>query len=86
MPELPRAADQAALHGLRREPESGTPYYAFQDDTGWRQGWFEDAASLRAKYAFVRERGLGGVALFPLAYGDAAIWESLRDAFRSPRE
>ena len=86
MPELPRAADQAARHGLRRDPESGAPYYAFQDDTGWRQGWFEDAASLSAKYAFVRERGLGGVALFPLAYGDAAIWESLRDAFRRPRE
>jgi spore germination protein YaaH len=86
LPELPRARDQVDRHGLRRDQESGTPYYAFQDDTGWHQGWFEDAESLRAKYAFVRERGLGGVALFPLAYGDGALWDDLRDAFRRPRE
>jgi spore germination protein YaaH len=86
LPELPRARDQVTLHGVRRDPESDIPYYAFQDATGWHQGWFEDAESLRAKYAFVRERGLGGVALFPLAYGDAAIWGDLREAFRRPRE
>ena len=86
MPELPRARDQVARHGARRDPESDTPYYAFQDATGWRQGWFEDAESLRAKYAFVREHGLGGVAVFPLAYGDGALWDDLREAFRRPRE
>jgi spore germination protein YaaH len=86
VPELPRAFDQAARHGVRRDPISGSPYYAFQDSTGWQQGWFEDAESLRAKYAFVRERGLGGVALFPLAYGDATLWEELREAFRRSRE
>jgi len=86
LPELPRARAQAARHGVRRDPESNTPYYAFQDANGWRQGWFEDAESLRAKYAFVRERGLGGVALFPLAYGDRALWDDLREAFRRPRE
>ena len=86
LPDLPRAGDQVARHGIRRDPESDTPYYAFQDETGWHQGWFEDAESLRAKYAFVRERGLGGVALFPLAYGDRALWDDLREAFRRPRE
>jgi spore germination protein YaaH len=84
VPELPRAFTEAARHGVRRDPVSGSPYYAFQDATGWHQGWFEDAESLRAKYAFVRERGLGGVALFPLAYGDATLWDDLREAF-SPR-
>jgi spore germination protein YaaH len=85
-PELPRAHALAELYGVRRDLESGAPYYAFQDATGWHQGWLEDAESLRAKYAFVRERGLGGVALFPLAYGDAAMWEDLREAFSRPRE
>jgi len=85
LPELPRAFDQAARHGLRRDEVSGTPYYAFQDESGWRQGWFEDAESLRAKYRFVRERGLGGVAIFPLAYGDAALWADLLAAFAEPR-
>jgi spore germination protein YaaH len=86
VPELPRAFAEAALHGVRRDPASGSPYYAFQDATGWQQGWFEDAESLRAKYEFVREHGLGGVALFPLAYGDATLWPDLRGAFSRPRE
>jgi spore germination protein len=85
MPELARAPEVAARVGLRRDPASGSPYYVFQDQGGWHQGWFEDAESLAAKYAFVRERGLGGVAIFPLAYGDAAVWAQLRDAFRAPR-
>lgn len=85
LPELVRAPEQAARHGLRRDVQSGSPYYAFQDQSGWHQGWFEDAESLRAKYAFVRERGLGGVALFPLAYGDEPLWDDLREAFRRPR-
>ncbi len=85
VPELPRAPAQAERYGVLRDP-AGTPYYVFQDADGWHQGWFEDAESLRAKYAFVREHGLGGVALFPLAYGDAAMWNELRDAFSRPRD
>jgi len=85
VPEMPRARARAAEHGLRRDPASGVPYYAYQDADGWRQGWFDDAESLRAKYAFVRERGLGGVALFPLGYGDRAVWDDLRSAFSSAR-
>jgi spore germination protein YaaH len=84
VPEMPRAFLQAELHGVRRDAASGSPYYVFQDSSGWHQGWFEDAESLRAKYAFVRERGLGGVALFPLAYGNDALWADLRAAF-TPR-
>jgi spore germination protein YaaH len=86
VPELPRAFEQAARHGERRDAASGSPYYTFQDSTGWQQGWFENAESLRAKYRFVRDNGLGGVALFPLAYGNDALWEDLRAAFSPPRE
>jgi spore germination protein YaaH len=85
MPELVRASVVAARVGLLRDSESGSPYYVYQDQGGWRQGWFEDAESLRAKYAFVRERGLGGVAIFPLAYGNDELWADLREAFRAPR-
>lgn len=85
VPELPRALQQAERYGALRDPY-GTPYYVFQGPDGWHQGWFEDAASLRAKYAFVRNHGLGGVALFPLAYGNAAMWNDLREAFSRPRD
>jgi spore germination protein YaaH len=80
LPELPRARAQAERHGVRRDPVSGSPYYAYRDADGWHQGWYEDAESLRAKYDFVLRRGLGGIAIFPLAYGVASDWESLRAA------
>lgn len=85
LPELPRAPAQAMRHGLRRDADSGSAWYAFRDESGWRQGWFDDATSLRAKYEFVRQRGLGGVALFPVAYADTEIWRDLERAFAAPR-
>jgi spore germination protein len=84
LPEAPRAWRQAETHGAARDPESGSPYYAFQDaDGGWVQGWFEDRESLRAKLDFVRSRGLAGVAFFPMAYGASAIWNDL-ETVRAP--
>ena len=85
LPTAPRIRDRVARYGLERDPESESPYYTFRDDRGWVQGWFEDAQSLRAKYDFVRSRGLGGIAIFPLAYGDEELWADLRSAFTTPR-
>jgi spore germination protein YaaH len=85
LPDVPRARARAERHGALRDPTSGAPYYSFRDETGWYQGWFDDRESLRAKYDFVRARGLGGVAIFPLAYGDEALWRDLREAFAPPR-
>lgn len=78
---LASAREQAAAHGLRRDPASQSPYYAYRDSSGWRQGWYEDAVSLRAKYDFVKRQQLGGVAIFPVGYGDAELDAVLRDAF-----
>lgn len=78
----PSALHRAREHGLRRDPASGSPYYAYEDTSGWRQGWFEDAVSLAEKYRFVREEGLRGVAIFPPAYGSEELAEALEQAFR----
>lgn len=78
LPDRPRARDQARRLGVRRDFESGSPWYVYRDDSGWVQGWFEDAESVLAKYAFVTENGLGGIAIFPIAYGDADLWAVLR--------
>lgn len=75
------ARTNAALHGLRRDAESGVPYYTYADSSGAFQGWFEDEESLAAKYRFVLEHGLRGVALFPLAYGDEQTSRPLREVF-----
>ncbi|MEX0746559.1 MAG: glycosyl hydrolase family 18 protein [Rhodothermales bacterium] len=77
----PAALEQAALHGLQRDPVSGSPYYVFQDSTGWNQGWFEDQESLRAKYEFVKSEGLAGVAIWTLGYGDESLNDVLKQAF-----
>ena len=72
------AVERVDEYGKQRDPKSQSPYYVFQDSTGqWRQGWFEDAQSLRAKYDFVRENGLAGVAFFPLGYDDGRLWPAL---------
>ena len=83
VPELPRARQQVERHGVLRDPSGASPYYVFRDGEGWRQGWFEDERSLQAKLDFVRRRGLGGVAIFPLAYGDDSDWARLRSIFRN---
>lgn len=78
LPQAPRARSQAELHGKRRDPASGSPWYAARDPGGgWVQGWFDDEESLADKVRFVRERGIGGIAFFPLTYGDRTLWESL---------
>ena len=72
------ATERVERYGKRRDDASQSPYYVFRDSTGqWRQGWFEDAQSLRAKYAFIRENGLAGIALFPLGYDDGRLWPAL---------
>ena len=77
------ARSQAALHGLRRDPASGSPYYAYQEPAGgWRQGWFEDEASLAAKFEFVKQERLGGIAIFPVGYDGGAFDDLLRRSFR----
>ena len=78
LPELPRAEGEARRHGVARDPASDSPYFAYRDEDGWVQGWFEDARSLRDKLSFVERHGLGGVAYFPLAYGGGDVREVLR--------
>lgn len=76
----PSARDEAVRHGMERDEQSRSPWYRYEASDGWRQGWYEDVESLREKYDFARARGIGGIALFPLAYGDQEIWEGLRAA------
>jgi spore germination protein len=62
------ALARASQYGLRRDVQSGSPWYAYERTDGWYQGWFEDEESLRQKMDFVRMRGMAGVAFFPLGY------------------
>ena len=63
--------------GIRRDPASRSPYYVFQNADGWHQGWFEDAESLAAKYAFIKENNLAGIAIFLLGYDNGELLRTL---------
>lgn len=80
--ELPRALDRAREYGVQRFGEGQTPWYAFEADDGWYQGWYDDGVSLAIKVEFAREAGFGGIAFFPLTYGTPESWDQLRDALR----
>ncbi len=71
------ARDRIRQHGLKRDSTTGSPYYAYRDADGWRQGWFDDMVSFDAKVAFVRENGLGGLAFFPLGYDNGELTSRL---------
>lgn len=78
------ALTRVAVHGLRREPGSETPWYVLRDSDGWWQGWYDDAISLRKRLVFVREGGFGGVAFFVLGYDGGALLEVARDVLKVP--
>jgi spore germination protein YaaH len=71
--EMPSAMSRALEFGKQRDAVSGSPYYTYEDSTGWYQGWFEDVESLSRKTDFIREMRLGGAAAFPLGYGNAEL-------------
>jgi spore germination protein len=70
VPRIPFSAlARSKAHGSLRDPETGSPYYAYRDSSGnWRQGWYEDETSLSEKLAFIKREQLAGVAAFPLGY------------------
>lgn len=76
------AQQRVAAHGLRRDPITNMPYYAFQGADGWYQGWFDDAQSLQQKYNFVKQQRLGGIAIFPLGYDGGQLNSVLVNSVR----
>lgn len=73
---------RVGAYGMRRDPATNMPYYAYQGADGWYQGWFEDAQSLQAKYDFVKRQRLGGIAIFPLGYDGGELNSVLVNALR----
>jgi spore germination protein YaaH len=76
------ALEQSKRHGSLRDPETGSPYYAYRAADGhWRQGWFEDETSIADKLAFIQRERLAGIAAFPLGYDAGRFDPMLANAF-----
>lgn len=72
------AKARSARFGVRRDPVSDSPYYTYRAADGWYQGWYEDAQSLRAKYAYAQRKRIGGIAVFLLGYDNGELDPVLR--------
>jgi spore germination protein YaaH/flagellar hook assembly protein FlgD len=71
------ALDLVAQYGRRYDPIEDSPWTAYQKQnctstygcvTTWRELYFDDAQSLRAKYDLVNRAGLRGVGIWALGY------------------
>jgi spore germination protein len=82
------SAEEAILRAVRFganiqfDETSQSPFYYYQDDQArWHEVWFEDARSAQAKFAVVKEYGLGGISYWALGYNFPENWALLADNF-----
>ncbi len=74
-PRYVDALDAIKEHGRQWDGTGQVPWYRYQSSTygTWVQGYYDDPASLKAKYAMVKSNGLRGI----------GIWHLLMDGSRT---
>lgn len=74
----------AAQHGKLFYASGQVPWFKYQNP-GWRQCYYDDAASLSKKYDLAKQKSLAGVGMWALGYdeGRPELWQALRTAFAS---
>src|SRR5207245_10108242 len=86
------AASLAAQNGRRYDPLEQPPWFAYQRQnctaaygcvTSWRQVYYEDAQSLRAKYDLINRYGLRGAGIWALGYDGSRyeLYKTIIDKF-----
>ncbi len=69
---------QAAAHGRLWDAAGAGPWYRWYDSLNltWRQGYYDDPASLQLKYNLVNNYGLAGVGIWSLGMdaGSSDLW------------
>lgn len=66
------------------DPESNSKFYAYSDRAlNYRQLWFDDSATLAAKYDWLKKQQIGGLGIWALGYdnGHEELWKLLADKF-----
>ena len=74
----------AQRHGRRWDATGQVPWFAFRDSAGaWRQGYYDDPASLRVKYDAVNRHDLAGIGIWSLGMdtGVGDLWNVIEDKF-----
>jgi len=77
------AEQMAGLYGKNFDALTKVPWFSYQSGSTWRQVWYDDTASLSAKYTLVNSRALGGIGIWALSYDGARreIWNGIKSAF-----
>ena len=77
------AASQVQTFGRQFDSASQTPWYRWQNAGQWNQTWFDDAASLGAKFDLAAAQGFAGVGMWALTYDGSRneLWDLLRQRF-----
>ena len=79
-------------YGRRWDPAEQTPYVVYRRQnctttygcvTSWRQVYFEDAASMKLRYALVNDYGLRGSGMWALGYdgGHPELYRAISESF-----
>lgn len=74
----------AQRHGRRWDATGQVPWFAFRDsEGGWRQGYYDDPASLGLKYDTVNRYDLAGIGIWHLGMdtGVGDLWSVIEDKF-----
>ena len=86
------ARDLAITNGRRYDPVEGVAWTAYRRETctstygcvtSWRQVYYEDAVSLKAKYDIVNSYGLRGAGIWALGYDGTRteLYQAIEDKF-----
>jgi spore germination protein YaaH/flagellar hook assembly protein FlgD len=86
------ARDLAIANGRRYDPVEGVAWTAYRRETctstygcvtSWRQAYYEDAVSLKAKYDVVNSYGLRGAGIWALGYDGTRteLYQAIADKF-----
>ncbi|TAJ98963.1 MAG: hypothetical protein EPO36_13660 [Chloroflexota bacterium] len=73
---------------IQHDQAEGSKWFAIQDSAGtWTQTYFDDPATLRAKYGLASQRGLAGVGIWTLGYdrGVGGYWDAIVASFGTVR-
>jgi spore germination protein YaaH len=77
--------DQAAKYGRLWDALGAVPWYRWYDSLNvtWRQGYYDDPASLRVKYDLVSNRALAGIGIWSLGMdtGTSDLWNVIAAKF-----
>jgi len=79
------APSNAAQYGRLWDEESQTPWFKYQENGQWHQGWYDDSLGLSKKFDLVNETNLKGISIWALGFDGQRqeLQGAISDAFGS---